>query len=199
MPPWRSCSPASVFPACSESGTIPEKKRNMKRSLSFLLALLLFGGILFPAEASAVQEEPAMQQSSYSAAWIAGAMKILGIKDAGGNPVSEEMLYELAGQIKSLLDVAKNLSDETLAPLIRSAISKYGFTMDESQLNTLLSFFRSSGEEKDKSLSSRIQDLQDTVSKVSETASKAARFFRTVRRSFQEVVNWFSHVKDLFH
>ena len=199
MPQWQSCSRASAFPACSESGSFPEKKRKMKRSLSFLLAILIFGGVLFPAEASAAQYEFTEPKSSYTTAWIAGAMKMLGIKDTAGNPVSEEDLYELAGQIKSLLDVAKNLSDETLRPLISSAMSKFGFTMDESQLNTLLSFFRSSGEEKDKSLSSKLQDLQETVGKVTETASKAARFLRTVRRSFQEIVNWFSHVNDLFH
>ena len=121
--------------------------------------------------------------------------------DANGNPVSEEKLTELAGQIKSLLDVAQNLTDETLAPLIRSTMSKYGLSMNDEQLSTLLSFFRSAGEEKEKeqSLASKLEGLQDTVTKVTETASKAARFLRTVRRSFHEVVLWFSHVKDLFH
>ncbi len=173
----------------------------MKRALSFLLALFLFGGVFFPAEASAMQEEAVVPQSTVTTAWIAGAMKMLGIKDANGNPVSEEKLTELAGQIKSLLDVAQNLTDETLAPLIRSTISKYGLSMNDGQLSTLLSFFRSAGEEKEKeqSLASKLEGLQDTVTKVTETASNAARFLRTVRRSFHEVVVWFSHVKDLFH
>lgn len=122
----------------------------MKRALSFLLALFLFGGVFFPAEASAMQEEAVVPQSTVTTAWIAGAMKMLGIKDANGNPVSEEKLTELAGQIKSLLDVAQNLTDETLAPLIRSTMSKYGLSMTDGQLRTLLSFFRSAGEEKEK-------------------------------------------------
>ena len=82
----------------------------MKRALSFLLALFLFGGVFFPAEASAMQEEAVVPQSTVTTAWIAGAMKMLGIKDANGNPVSEEKLTELAGQIKSLLDVLSPLS-----------------------------------------------------------------------------------------
>ena len=173
----------------------------MKRALSFLLALILFGGLLFPAEACAVEAESVLPKSSFTTTWIAGAMKMLGITDVNGNPVSEEKLYELAGQIKSLLDVAQNLTDETLAPLIRSAMSKYGLSMSDGQLGMLLSFFRSGGEdkEKDQSLASKLEGLQDTVTKVTETASKAARFLRTVRRSFHEVVVWFSHVKDLFH
>ena len=64
----------------------------MKRALSFLLALFLFGGVFFPAEASAMQEEAVVPQSTVTTAWIAGAMKMLGIKDANGKTLNHKTI-----------------------------------------------------------------------------------------------------------
>ena len=173
----------------------------MKKSLSFLLALLCFVSCLLPEGAFAEQISPeAAPKASYSTAWIAGAMKILGITGADGSVISEEKLTEIAGQIKTLLDAAQNLSEDTLTALIRSALSQQGLTLQEDQLAKLVSLFRSSGGgEEEQSLAAKFQDLQQTVAKATETASKAARFFRTIRRTLREVTNWFSHLGDLFH
>lgn len=173
----------------------------MKRTVSFLLAFLCAVSLLLPAGAFAEQaiQEPA-SSASYSVAWIAGALKILGIAGTDGSVISEEKLAELAGQIKSLLDAAQTLSDDSLTALIRSALSQYGVSLQDDQLAGLISLFRSSsGEEKEQSLASKFQNLQDTVAKASETVSKTARFFRTVTRTLREVKNWFSHLGDLFH
>lgn len=171
----------------------------MKKAVSFLLVFLLAAGLLCPAEASAEPAGSVAQQSAYTAVWIANAMKILGITGADGSPVSEEKLMELAGQIKYLLDAAQNLTEDTLKPMIRSLLSQNGFSIGDVQLDRLISIFSSSEGQDEQSLSSRLQSLWETVSGFPEKISKTAGIFRTVRRSIQGVVDWFSHVKDLFH
>lgn len=178
-------------------------KQIMRRTVSFFLALLCVTSLLLPDGAFAEQQVSpgSSEKTPYSVTWIAGAMKILGIKGADGNAVSEEKLTEFAGQIKSMLDVAKNLSDDTLTTLIRSALSQQGLSLQEDQLARLVSLFRSSDgkENEEQSLASKLQDLQQTVEKATDTVSKAARFFRTITRSLREAANWFSHLGELFH
>ena len=149
-----------------------------------------FSGVMIDGSALPYEENAAKTKESKAEATM--EQKIIG---KSKNKSRHERIAVL-GYLR-LLIIDNFKQDVELLSVMRSEI--FGFTVDESQLNTLLSFFRSSGEEKDKSLSSKLQDLQETVGKVTETASKAARFLRTVRRSFQEIVNWFSHVKDLFH
>ena len=173
----------------------------MKKAISVFLALLLSAGIFFCPECFAEQAAMPSAESSISPSWMAGALKILGIAGKEGSPLSEEMLAELAGQLKTLLDAGQSLTEEALRPMIESLLSRYGITIGETQLSTLLDLFRNNGtgQGEEQSVASRIQDVQDTIGKISDTASGAMRFFRSFRRTAQEILNWFSHLKDLFH
>jgi hypothetical protein len=100
-----------------------------------------------------------------------------------------------------VLEMAKSLPDETILPMLRTAAERCGIVLKDDQLSSLLGLFRSGSEDGggEFSLPETIQDVQGAVSKISETASGAVRFFRTIRRTFHAMMDYFSRLGDLFH
>ena len=193
MPLWQSSSPASACPACSE----------LKRLLCVLLALLFLSAAFLPEEAGAQEGAPVATSRPVTVTEqkIAAVLQILGIRGKDGEVLDQEDVRRIADSLIPVLEMAKSLPDETILPMLRTAAERCGIVLKDDQLSSLLGLFRSGSEDGggEFSLPETIQDVQGAVSKISETASGAVRFFRTIRRTFHAMMDYFSRLGDLFH
>ena len=131
----------------------------------------------------------------------AAVLQILGIRGKDGEVLDQEDVRRIADSLIPVLEMAKSLPDETILPMLRTAAERCGIVLKDDQLSSLLGLFRSGSEDGggEFSLPETIQDVQGAVSKISETASGAVRFFRTIRRTFHAMMDYFSRLGDLFH
>lgn len=161
----------------------------MKRILSVLLVLLIsfsFCGVsayvgpgpMPTATPTAVPEMPGSIQTT-----------IMGIlESAFGNAP------ELISSIQELFGKTQEFSDDYLRSFLRSTAEKYGISIPENQINSLLSLFRSLEKNDSRDLMKRVKELQKTFTKAQSTASKILHVIRTLGRGIQEAANWVGDV-----
>ena len=101
---------------------------------------------------------------------------------------------ELISIIEQLFGKTQEYSDEYLRSFLRTTAEKYGFSLPDKQINSLLSLFRSLEKNDSSDLMKRVTDLQKAFTKAQTFTSKALHVFRTVRKGVQNAVEWVGNV-----
>ena len=99
--------------------------------------------------------------------------------------------------LKMMLDETQNMTDDQIRQEIVQIAAQYNVTLTETQINQLISLCRSlEGLDADQ-LKSRVEEVQNTLNKVSTAKTQVVGFVNSVKRVVTSVASFFDKIKDI--
>ena len=103
----------------------------------------------------------------------------------------------IVNELKMMLDVTQTMSDDEIRAEIREIASRYNVNLTNTQVEQLLSLCRSlEGLDAD-SLKARVQEVQNTLQKVSDAKTKVVGFVQGVKKVVDSISGFFDKIKDI--
>ena len=103
----------------------------------------------------------------------------------------------IVNELKLMLDVTQTMSDDEIRAEIREIASRYNVNLTNTQVEQLLSLCRSlEGLDAD-SLKARVQEVQNTLQKVSDAKTKVVGFVQGVKKVVDSISGFFDKIKDI--
>ncbi len=103
----------------------------------------------------------------------------------------------IVNELKMMLDVTQTMSDDEIRAEIREIASRYNVNLTNTQVEQLLTLCRSLEGLDAESLKARVQDVQNTLQKVSEAKTKVVGFVQGVKKVVESVSGFFDKIKDI--
>ena len=103
----------------------------------------------------------------------------------------------IVNELKLMLDVTQTMSDDEIRAEIREIASRYNVNLTNTQVEQLLSLCRSLEGLDAESLKARVQDVQNTLQKVSDAKTKVVGFVQGVKTVVDSVSGFFDTIKDI--
>ena len=99
--------------------------------------------------------------------------------------------------LKMMLDETQYMSDDLIRQEIVQIAAQYNVTLTETQINQLISLCRSlEGLDADQ-LKSRVEEVQNTLNKVSTAKTQVVGFVNSVKKVVTSVASFFDKIKDI--
>ena len=103
----------------------------------------------------------------------------------------------IVNELKLMLDVTQTMSDDEIRAQIREIAGRYNVNLTNTQVEQLLSLCRSlEGLDAD-SLKARVQEVQNTLQKVSDAKTKVVGFVQGVKKVVDSISGFFDKIKDI--
>ena len=103
----------------------------------------------------------------------------------------------IVNELKMMLDVTQTMSDDEIRAEIREIASRYNVNLTNTQVEQLLSLCRSLEGLDAESLKARVQEVQNTLQKVSDAKTKVVGFVQGVKKVVESVSGFFDKIKDI--
>ena len=103
----------------------------------------------------------------------------------------------IVNELKLMLDVTQTMSDDEIRAEIREIASRYNVNLTNTQVEQLLSLCRSLEGLDAESLKARVQDVQNTLQKVSDAKTKVVGFVQGVKKVVDSIAGFFDKIKDI--
>lgn len=103
----------------------------------------------------------------------------------------------IVNDLKLMLDETKQMTDDELRSQIIAIAQQYNVTLNDSQINQLISLCRSLEGLDGAALLTRVQDIQNTLKKMSETKTKVVGFVQNVKKAVDSVAGFFNKIKGI--
>ena len=103
----------------------------------------------------------------------------------------------IVNELKLMLDVTQTMSDDEIRAQIREIAGRYNVNLTNTQVEQLLSLCRSLEGLDAESLKARVQDVQNTLQKVSDAKTKVVGFVQGVKKVVDSVSGFFDKIKDI--
>ena len=103
----------------------------------------------------------------------------------------------IVNELKMMLDVTQTMSDDEIRAEIREIASRYNVNLTNTQVEQLLSLCRSLEGLDAEALKARVQDVQNTLQKVSDAKTKVVGFVQGVKKVVESVSGFFDKIKDI--
>lgn len=106
---------------------------------------------------------------------------------------------DIVNDLKLMLDETENMTDEEIRQEIVSIAAQYNVSLTDRQIQQLISLCRSLEEVKDddNALLSRVQQVQDTLTKVKDAKTKVTGFVEKVETVVNSVTEFFTRIADI--
>lgn len=104
----------------------------------------------------------------------------------------------IVSELKNMLDYTRNMTDAEIRGQIEAIAGRYNVTLTETQYGQLISLCRSLESLDPDSLKQRVEDVQDTLSKVSNARTQIVGFVDTVKKVVTSVAGFFETIASLF-
>ena len=99
--------------------------------------------------------------------------------------------------LKMMLDETQNMTDDQIRQEIVQIAAQYNVTLTETQISQLISLCRSlEGLDADQ-LKSRVEEVQNTLNKVSTAKTQVVGFVNSVKKVVTSVASFFDKIKDI--
>ena len=105
----------------------------------------------------------------------------------------------IVNELKLMLDQTKNMSDDEIRAVISEISGRYGVKLTETQINQLISLCRSLESLDANSLKTRVEEVQDTLKKVSDAKTKVVGFVEKVKVVISSVSGFFEKIQDIIN
>lgn len=103
----------------------------------------------------------------------------------------------IVSDLKLMLDETKNMTDDEIRSEIVQIAARYNVTLTDTQINQLITLCRSlEGLDADQ-LKARVEQVQDTLNKVSSAKTQVVGFVQTVKKVVTSVQSFFERIKDI--
>ena len=103
----------------------------------------------------------------------------------------------IVNELKMMLDVTQTMSDDEIRAEIREIAGRYNVNLTNTQVEQLLTLCRSLEGLDAESLKARVQDVQNTLQKVSDAKTKVVGFVQGVKKVVDSVSGFFDKIKDI--
>lgn len=103
----------------------------------------------------------------------------------------------IVNELKLMLDQTKNMSDEEIRSVILEISGRYGVKLTETQIGQLISLCRSLESLNPDALKNRVEEVQDTLRKVSDAKTKVVGFVDKVKVAIASVSGFFEKIQDI--
>ena len=110
------------------------------------------------------------------------------------NEISNADAVAIVQELKLILDETENMTDEELHDQVVTIAAQYGYTLDESVINKLISLCRSLEGLSISELQDKVEKFKSSVATVQEYAEKAASFGEKVSNFFGKIVDAFRNI-----
>ena len=101
-------------------------------------------------------------------------------------------------ELKKILNITKNMSDEQLREKIVEIASGINVTLNDNQINQLVTLCRSFEKLDPDAMKARVEQVQQTIKNISEKANDVVSFLGKVMKFFGSVGDFFSKLAGLF-
>ncbi len=113
------------------------------------------------------------------------------------NEIGEMDSTSIVNDLKMMLDETAQMTDEEIREQIIQIAATYNVTLTDNQINQLISLCRSlEGLDAD-ALKSRVEEVQNTLKKVSEAKTQVIGFVERVRKVVTSVKSFFEKIGDI--
>ena len=103
----------------------------------------------------------------------------------------------IVNELKLMLDVTQTMSDDEIRAEIREIASRYNVNLTNTQVEQLLTLCRSLEGLDAESLKARVQEVQNTLQKVSDAKTKVVGFVQGVKKVVDSISGFFDKIKDI--
>lgn len=103
----------------------------------------------------------------------------------------------IVNELKMMLDVTKTMSDDEIRAQIEEIAGRYNVRLTGTQVDQLLSLCRALEKLDGDALKARVEDVQDTLKKVSDAKNKVVGFVQGVKKVVDSVAGFFDRIKDI--
>lgn len=104
----------------------------------------------------------------------------------------------IVNDLKLMLDVTKTMSDEEIRQQIIRIAGAYNVNLTEKQISQLISLCRSLEGLDANSLRDRVEQVQNTLSKVSEARTQVVGFVQSLQKAVDSIRSFFDKLSSLF-
>ena len=113
------------------------------------------------------------------------------------NEIGEMDSTSIVNDLKMMLDETAQMTDEEIREQIIQIAATYNVTLTDNQINQLISLCRSlEGLDAD-ALKSRVEEVQNTLKKVSDAKTQVIGFVETVKKVVTSIKSFFEKIGDL--
>lgn len=103
----------------------------------------------------------------------------------------------IVNDLKLMLDQTKLMSDDEIRAVIVDVAGRYNVRLTETQIGQLISLCRSLEALDPDSLKTRVEEVQNTLQKVSDAKTKVVGFVETVKKVVSSVSGFFDKIRDI--
>lgn len=103
----------------------------------------------------------------------------------------------IVNDLKLMLDETKNMSDAEIKEQIVQIAKQYNVTLTDSQINQLITLCRSLEGLDSDALKSRVEEVQNTLKKVSDAKTQVVGFVQSVKKVVTSIASFFEKIKDI--
>ena len=103
----------------------------------------------------------------------------------------------IVNDLKLMLDETKNMSDAEIKEQIVQIAKQYNVTLTDSQINQLITLCRSLEGLDGDALRSRVEEVQNTLKKVSDAKTQVVGFVQSVKKVVTSIASFFEKIKDI--
>ncbi|MBO5496544.1 MAG: DUF1002 domain-containing protein [Oscillospiraceae bacterium] len=112
--------------------------------------------------------------------------------------IGSEDSLAIINDLKQILDVTAGMSDEEIRREITDIAGSYGVTLTDKQLSQLISLCRSMEKLDPDALRQRVEQVQETLHRVSEAKDQVVGFARTVGKIITAIRGFLDTLGDIF-
>lgn len=103
----------------------------------------------------------------------------------------------IVNDLKLMLDETRNMSDEQIKEQIVQIAGRYNVSLTDKQISQLISLCRSLEGLDGEALKSRVEDVQNTLQKVSDAKTQVVGFVQAVKKVVTSVKSFFEKIGDI--
>ena len=113
------------------------------------------------------------------------------------NEIGEMDSTSIVNDLKMMLDETAQMTDEEIREQIIQIAATYNVNLTENQINQLISLCRSLEGLDAEALKSRVEEVQNTLKKVSDAKTQVIGFVETVKKVVTSIKSFFEKIGDL--
>lgn len=103
----------------------------------------------------------------------------------------------IVNDLKLMLDETKNMTDDEIKQEIVEIAKQYNITLTDAQINQLITLCRSLEKLDGDALKSRVEEVQNTLKKVSDAKTQVVGFVQTVKKVVTSIASFFEKIKNI--
>ncbi len=103
----------------------------------------------------------------------------------------------IVNELKLMLNETRNMSDEEIRDVILEIAGRYKVGLTDTQVRQLINLCRSLEGLNPDQLKHRVEEIQETLQKVSEAKTRVIGFVQTIKKVIDSITGFFDRISDL--